>query len=714
MKNKKNRPSLDDIEKVNDSKFDSSYSPSKASYAPSKVNPKPKKKKDSGGWKHSNDTTENKTIAKEDLIAVERGMLYLTWLKFQKFIQRIVHNKYFRWFHLGIELIYYILVIFYLYFLMEIEEDNSIVLITIMMVFLFICLTIYLMNIIDHWNDIPMAVDAFLVILTISFDLYEISLRGQNKGYESGSKFALNFARLLRGVMLQRRASNFIAKLTNIYQSKKMKKQLKRRNSVTDMLNELLLYIGKDEKFLKKGINHVKDLVMDERRAQIDMAQAKDDVSDRFGYNHHERMDEAEELDRCVYELDPDKEDHQKAFKYAHGLEDDKVSRLLANIETHSFDIFELRSATNGNELVTVINFLMDRHDFYSKLRIVKDKFRKYSIVIQSMYNPIAYHNKTHASDVCQTCYYFMTTCKWKDRGAMTDLEQCVLLISGFVHDTDHPGYNNQYMVATRDKIALRYNDKSVLENHHISVAFSTMLKSSETRIFENFTNEEFKIMRENMIDLVLATDNIRHFSDLNYLKTRIVLPDFEPSGKDKKEITNYLIHLADISNPTKPWKLCYKWIDLLFVEFFHQGDKEREKGLPVSFLMDRYTTNIAGAQGGFIDNFIRPAFDLLVQLLPEANVNIVQMEENKKQWKALEEDYAPENKFTKKEEIAQEAHENLSSHEEESESDYDDIDISLDEENKILRYSTEQNSRKGHYTEHSSSPEKERPSSTS
>lgn len=191
---------------------------------------------------------------------------------------------------------------------------------------------------------------------------------------------------------------------------------------------------------------------------------------------------------------------------------------MLTQIESHKFDIFELRSASNGNELVTVINYLMDKHDFYTKLRIVKDKFRKYSIIIQSMYNPIAYHNKTHASDVCQTCYYFMTTCKFRELSNMSDLEQCVLLISGFVHDTDHPGYNNQYMVATRDKIALRYNDKSVLENHHISVAFSTMLKSSDTRIFENFTNEEFKIMRENMIDLVLATDNIRHFSDLNYL----------------------------------------------------------------------------------------------------------------------------------------------------------------------------------------------------
>ena len=161
--------------------------------------------------------------------------------------------------------------------------------------------------------------------------------------------------------------------------------------------------------------------------------------------------------------------------------------------------------------------------------------------------------------------------------------------------------------------------------------------------------------MRENMIDLVLATDNIRHFSDLNYLKTRIVSPDFEPNGKDKKEITNYLIHLADISNPTKPWKVWYKWIDLLFVEFFHQGDKEREKGLPVSFLMDRYTTNIAGAQSGFIDGFIFPAFDLLHKILPETIVNMEQMAENKKQWKELEDDYNPSNKYTQKEIVEEE-----------------------------------------------------------
>lgn len=401
---KKTRVTLKDIEKQDGLINNSSVNPSsKASPARAKIMPKSKKKSNDIIQK-SNETSEYNKDPREDLIVVENSIFATYWFKFQNAVKKTIHHKYFRWFHLCLELVYFTLVLFYLYFLMEIEEDNSIVLITIMMVFLFICLVVYIMDIIDHWRDLRVIIDSGLIIVAIAFDIYEISLRSNDKGYYSGSKVVLNLSRVLRGLMLQRRASNFLAKLTNFYQSKKMTKQLKRRNSVTDMLNELLLYIGKDEKFLKKGINHCKDLIMEERTRVKKAQHEKDDaVSDRFGYNHHERMDEAEELDRCVYELDPDKDDYQKAFDYAKGLTDDKVSRLLAQIETHKFDIFELRSATNGNELVTVINYLMDKHDFYNKLNIVKDKFRKYSIVIQSMYNPIAYHNKTHASDVCQT-----------------------------------------------------------------------------------------------------------------------------------------------------------------------------------------------------------------------------------------------------------------------------------------------------------------------
>ena len=135
---------------------------------------------------------------------------------------------------------------------------------------------------------------------------------------------------------------------------------------------------------------------------------------------------------------------------------------------------------------------------------------------------------------------------------------------------------------------------------------------------------------------------------------------------------------------------------------------------------MDRYTTNIAGAQGGFIDNFIRPAFELLTQILPETKVNIEQMEENKLQWKALEDDYDPKYKYTQKE---IEGNSVSSSHqvdgqEEENEdlfeeSEEDDLDISVDDEQSRLRDSTQRPSKSSKYTINSNSEKKRNSVST-
>ena len=97
--------------------------------------------------------------------------------------------------------------------------------------------------------------------------------------------------------------------------------------------------------------------------------------------------------------------------------------------------------------------------------------------------------------------------------------------------------------------------------------------------------------------------------------KTRVASEDFDPTDGDKELASNFLFHMADISNPSKPWAVCKKWTDLLFLEFFEQGDKERELGINISFLMDRTTTNIAKAQDGFINNLIKPAFSLLSQM---------------------------------------------------------------------------------------------------
>lgn len=49
-------------------------------------------------------------------------------------------------------------------------------------------------------------------------------------------------------------------------------------------------------------------------------------------------------------------------------------------------------------------------------------------------------------------------------------------LVAAAIHDVDHPGRSNQFLIETSDHLAVLYNDNSVLENHHLAVAFKAMM----------------------------------------------------------------------------------------------------------------------------------------------------------------------------------------------------------------------------------------------
>ena len=78
---------------------------------------------------------------------------------------------------------------------------------------------------------------------------------------------------------------------------------------------------------------------------------------------------------------------------------------------------------------------------------------------IQSGYKDIPYHNKTHAADLAQTAYFCCKTAEGKEKLNMDDSDMAAVLIGGAVHDHEHPGFNNIYLVETSDEIAIRYND---------------------------------------------------------------------------------------------------------------------------------------------------------------------------------------------------------------------------------------------------------------
>ncbi|XP_063173709.1 dual specificity calcium/calmodulin-dependent 3',5'-cyclic nucleotide phosphodiesterase 1A-like isoform X2 [Candoia aspera] len=231
------------------------------------------------------------------------------------------------------------------------------------------------------------------------------------------------------------------------------------------------------------------------------------------------------------------------------------------------------------------------------------------------------YHNSLHAADVTQTVHAIML-----HTGMMhwfTDLEILAIIVSTSIHDYEHTGTTNHFHIETMSKTALLYNDRSVLENHHLSAAFR-LLQDRDTNILANLTKDQWREVRRMVINIVLSTDMSHHFQQMKIMKHILQsLQQVERTHRDK--IMSFLVHVADISHPAKPWELHHQWAEALLEEFFKQGDKEAEMGLPISSLCDRETTNIAESQIGFIDVIVKPTFALLLETVEKTAFPITQ-----------------------------------------------------------------------------------------
>jgi len=50
--------------------------------------------------------------------------------------------------------------------------------------------------------------------------------------------------------------------------------------------------------------------------------------------------------------------------------------------------------------------------------------------------------------------------------------DMLAVITACLIHDFEHPGYSNQFVIRTKHPLAIRYSDQSVLENHHLAAAF--------------------------------------------------------------------------------------------------------------------------------------------------------------------------------------------------------------------------------------------------
>jgi hypothetical protein len=255
----------------------------------------------------------------------------------------------------------------------------------------------------------------------------------------------------------------------------------------------------------------------------------------------------------------------------------------------------------------------------------------------------------------------------------LLDLNQIDLVsifISAGIHDLGHPGYTNNFLINTKNDLAIKYNDQSVLESYHVSEGFNIILKKEGCNIFENLSNDDYKIIRKRIIQCVLATDMTLHNKQYQFLKIKIetfgikngenfekIFEGLDPvtSYNLKQEFLNALIHSADVSNPSKPLNIYKHWAKRCIDEFFKQGDMEKKLGIPVSFNCDRETVSLAQSQLGFIDAIVFPLFTVLVELFEDLDFAIDNLKKNREYFKGLKENNSNHEKKIKKNEIIKE-----------------------------------------------------------
>ena len=62
------------------------------------------------------------------------------------------------------------------------------------------------------------------------------------------------------------------------------------------------------------------------------------------------------------------------------------------------------------------------------------------------------------------------------------------------------------HKLVTGLELALMYNDQSVLENHHLAVAF-TLLQRDGADIFQNLSTKSYQTLRRMVIEMVNTTN---------------------------------------------------------------------------------------------------------------------------------------------------------------------------------------------------------------
>ncbi|KAK9814122.1 hypothetical protein WJX72_000962 [[Myrmecia] bisecta] len=365
-----------------------------------------------------------------------------------------------------------------------------------------------------------------------------------------------------------------------------------------------------------------------------------------------------------------------------------EVEQVLQSSKMWCWDAFQLNVATQDHALSTLAFYLFRETGLTQEFKLNEVKLARFFRKIEQGYPDNPYHNRTHAADVLQTMHKMLTEGglypNYADRTGMLSA-----MLAAVVHDFEHSGFTNDFLVHTAHSYAMTYNDRAPQENHHLAASFMLMARD-ECNFLEHVPKTTRAILRKQIIEMVLATDMKNHFNIVAQFQSKLQAADgsarhtstpgggslksepgatfpahdkalhgssqTQPAHAGSANVTinekpacicmddeersialQTALKVADISHLACSFSVHETWLRRLEEEFFKQGDAELLNKLPVSPLMNRTKAGISKSQVGFFDIVALPMFKAFVRVFPDNSPLLFALLANYQAWREVE-----------------------------------------------------------------------------
>eukprot|EP00041_Stephanoeca_diplocostata_P020745 m.470343 g.470343 ORF g.470343 m.470343 type:complete len:428 (+) comp21652_c0_seq3:242-1525(+) len=276
------------------------------------------------------------------------------------------------------------------------------------------------------------------------------------------------------------------------------------------------------------------------------------------------------------------------------------------------------------------------------------------------------YHNGIHVLDVVQSVHAILLT---STLASVTTAEAALTcLTAAFIHDLEHKGLTNDYLVRANDEWFVAHKSTAPNEFHHAAAGLQLLKQGGDgCNFMHRCPPTQVERILNNVEDLVLSTDMSQHAkitdavsAHLQLLKSSGALPASQPPGAqntdgsvaeasadnagpggqsataadiDLQLVLKAVLKTSDIGHSFAPWTVHEKWAQRIEEEFWEQGDKEKSAKLEVSKFCDRTLPGLTSSQDGFYDFVVLPLLKAVCVGFPECQTLLTQATANKIRW---------------------------------------------------------------------------------